>query len=109
MLIDLGHYDKTTKSNPFINGTYSSCVGDKTVVAVEDSGVVKVNRRFYMEPKPNNLLIHRYENDPLEKSMQRRIAMRSAKRAEILTSKRMRCESNSSFVDLVNEGSQAPG
>ena len=49
-LIDLGHLNPTTNSNPFINGTYSSCVGDKTVVADENSGVVKVNRRFYMEP-----------------------------------------------------------
>ena len=49
-LIDLGHLNPTTNSNPFINGTYSSCVGDKTVVADESSGVVKVNRRFYMEP-----------------------------------------------------------
>jgi hypothetical protein len=64
-LIDLGHLNPTTNSNPFINGTYSSCVGDKTVVADESSGVVKVNRRFYMEPEPNNLLTHRNENDPL--------------------------------------------
>ena len=64
-LIDLGHLKPTTNSNPFINGTYSSCVGDKTVVADESSGVVKVNRRFYMEPEPNNLLTHRNENDPL--------------------------------------------
>ena len=64
-LIDLGHLIPTTNSNPFINGTYSSCVGDKTVVADESSGVVKVNRRFYMEPEPNNLLTHRNENDPL--------------------------------------------
>ena len=49
-LIDLGHLTPTTKLNPFIIGTYSSCVGDKTVVADENSGVVKVNRRFYMEP-----------------------------------------------------------
>ena len=64
-LINLGHLNPTTNSNPFINGTYSSCVGDKTVVADESSGVVKVNRRFYMEPEPNNLLTHRNENDPL--------------------------------------------
>ena len=64
-LIDLGHLNPTTNSNPFINGTYSSCVGNKTVVADESSGVVKVNRRFYMEPEPNNLLTHRNENDPL--------------------------------------------
>ena len=64
-LIDLGHLNPTTNSNPFINGTYSSCVGDKTVVADISSGVVKVNRRFYMEPEPNNLLTHRNENDPL--------------------------------------------
>ena len=64
-LIDLGHLNPTTNSNPFINGTYSSCVGDKTVVADESSGVVKVNRRFYIEPEPNNLLTHRNENDPL--------------------------------------------
>ena len=64
-LIDLGHLNPTTNSNPFINGTYSSCVGDKTVVADESSGVVKVNRRFYMEPEPNNLLTHRNENNPL--------------------------------------------
>ena len=64
-LIDLGHLNPTTNSNPFINGTYSSCVGDKTVVADESSGVVKVNRRFYMEPEPNNLLTHRNENDRL--------------------------------------------
>ena len=64
-LIDLGHLNPTTNLNPFINGTYSSCVGDKTVVADESSGVVKVNRRFYMEPEPNNLLTHRNENDPL--------------------------------------------
>ena len=64
-LIDLGHLNPTTNSNPFINGTYSSCVDDKTVVADESSGVVKVNRRFYMEPEPNNLLTHRNENDPL--------------------------------------------
>ena len=64
-LIDLGHLNPTTNSNPFINGTYSSCVGDKKVVADESSGVVKVNRRFYMEPEPNNLLTHRNENDPL--------------------------------------------
>ena len=62
-----------------------------------------------MEPKPNNLLTHRNENDPLEKSMQRRVAMRSVKRAEILTSKRMRGESNGSFVDIGDEGSQPPG
>ena len=64
-LIDLGHLNPTTNSNPFINGTYSSCVGNKTVVADESSGMVKVNRRFYMEPEPNNLLTHRNENDPL--------------------------------------------
>ena len=49
-LIDFGHLNPATNSNPFINGTYSSCVGDKTVVADENSGVVKVNRRFYMAP-----------------------------------------------------------
>ena len=64
-LIDPSHLNPATNSNPFINGTYSSCVGDKTVVADESSGVVKVNRRFYMEPEPNNLLTHRNENDPL--------------------------------------------
>ena len=64
-LIDLGHLNPTTNSNPFINGTYSSCVGDKTVVADGSSGMIKVNRRFYMEPEPNNLLTHRNENDPL--------------------------------------------
>ena len=91
-------------TNPFLNNVaHSSCVGDKTVVAGEDTGVVKVNRRFYMEPKPNNLLTHRNENDPLEKLMQRTFAMRFVKRAEILTSKRKRGESNGSLVDNSSE------
>ena len=109
LLIDLGQCDTTTKLNPFITGTYSSCVSDKTVVADEDSGVVKLNRRLYMELKPNNLFTHRNENDPLEKLMLRRIALRSVKPAEILTSKRKRGESNTNLVENAGEGSQESG
>ena len=86
----------------------SFCVGNNTVTPEIDREPVKLNKCWYQEPKPINFMQHS-RDDPLQKSEMRAAAMRSSKRAEIISSKRKRGESNQSLVADASDTAQVAG
>ena len=84
------------------------CVGNDTVTPEIDREPVLLNKRWYQEPKPINFMQHS-RDDPLQKSEMRAAAMRSSKRAEIISSKRKRGESNQSLVADASNTAQVAG
>ena len=86
----------------------SFCVNNNTVTPEIDREPVSLNKRWYQEPKPINFMQHS-RDDPLQKSEMRAAAMRSSKRAEIISSKRKREESNKSLVADASDTAQVSG
>ena len=86
----------------------SFCVGNDTVTPEIDREPVSLNKRWYQEPKPINFMQHS-RDDPLLKSEMRAATMRSSKRAEIISSKRKRGESNQSLVADASNTAQVAG
>ena len=86
----------------------SFCVGSDTVTAEINNEPVTLNKRWYQEPKPTGFMQHSRDN-PLQKSEMRAGAMRSSKRAEIISSKRKRGESNQSLVADASDTAQVTG
>jgi hypothetical protein len=86
----------------------SFCVGSDTVTAEINNEPVTLNKRWYQEPKPTSFMQHS-RDDPMQKSEMRAAAMRSSKRAEIISSKRKRGESNQSLVTDASDTAQVAG
>ena len=86
----------------------SFCVGNNTVTSEANNEPVTTNKRWYQEPKPTSFMQHS-RDDPLFKTKMRAAAMRSSKRAEIISSKRKRGESNQSLVANASDTAQVAG
>ena len=86
----------------------SFCVGSDTVAAEINNEPVTLNKRWYQEPKPTSFMQHS-SDDPLQKTEMCAAAMRSSKRAEIISSKRKRGESNQSLVAGASDTAQVTG
>ena len=86
----------------------SFCVNNNTVTPEIDREPVSLNKSWYQEPKPINFMQHS-RDDPLLKSEMRAATLRSSKRAEIISSKRKRGESNQSLVADASNTAQVTG